>query len=139
LALTRLAQRLLTLQPGHSLISPKLTLSVGSSPPASRLLSMLLPKLGGFWLLPPRDLPHLNESHPMDHDSNSSGHANTQARPPPLVDALNPLPSNPQESYVYDPVGNRTTSNQNGASLSTRRMKSWRTPTSPTNTTTTAT
>jgi RHS repeat-associated protein len=33
-----------------------------------------------------------------------------------LVDALNPLPSNPQESYVYDSVGNRTTSNQNGAS-----------------------
>ena len=33
-----------------------------------------------------------------------------------LVDALNPLPSNPQESYVYDPVGNRTNSNQNGAS-----------------------
>jgi hypothetical protein len=31
LALTRLAQRLLTLQPGHSLISPQLTLSVGSS------------------------------------------------------------------------------------------------------------
>ncbi len=30
-SLTRLAQRLLTLQPGHSLISPKLTLSVGSS------------------------------------------------------------------------------------------------------------
>jgi len=29
--LTRLAQRLLTLQPGHSLISPKLTLSVGFS------------------------------------------------------------------------------------------------------------
>jgi len=33
-----------------------------------------------------------------------------------LVDALNPLPSNPQESYVYDSVGNRTNSNQNGAS-----------------------
>ena len=31
LALTRLAQRSLTLQPGNSLISPKLTLSVGSS------------------------------------------------------------------------------------------------------------
>ena len=36
---------------------------------------MLLPKLGGLWLLPPRDFFHLNESHPMDHDSNSSGHA----------------------------------------------------------------
>jgi len=35
---------------------------------------MLLPKLGGLWLLPPRDFPHLNESHPMDHDSDSSGH-----------------------------------------------------------------
>jgi RHS repeat-associated protein len=33
-----------------------------------------------------------------------------------LVEALNPLPSNPQESYVYDSVGNRTTSNQNGTS-----------------------
>ena len=44
---------------------------------------MLLPKLGGFWLLPPRDSSHhfLSESHPMDHDSDSSGHANTQARP----------------------------------------------------------
>jgi hypothetical protein len=30
--------------------------------------------LGGFWLLPPRDFPHIYESHPMDHDSNSSGH-----------------------------------------------------------------
>ena len=29
---------------------------------------------------------------------------------------MNPLPSNPQESYVYDSVGNRTTSNKNGAS-----------------------
>jgi len=28
-----------------------------------------------------------------------------------LVDALNPLPSNPQESYVYDSVGNRNSSN----------------------------
>jgi len=33
-----------------------------------------------------------------------------------LVEALNPLPSNPQESYVYDPVGNRSSSNQNGSS-----------------------
>ena len=39
---------------------------------------MLLPKLGGFWLLPPRDFPHLSESHPMDHDSDSSGHAKIQ-------------------------------------------------------------
>ena len=43
---------------------------------------MLLPKLGGFWLLPPRDFPHLSESHPMDHDSNSSGHTEIKARPP---------------------------------------------------------
>ncbi len=42
---------------------------------------MLLPKLGGFWLLPPRDFPHLSESHPMDHDSNSSGHTDIKARP----------------------------------------------------------
>ena len=34
---------------------------------------MLLPKLGGFWLLPPRDFSHTSESHPMDHDSVSSG------------------------------------------------------------------
>jgi hypothetical protein len=37
---------------------------------------MLLPKLGGSWLLPPWDFPQLYESHPMDHDSVSSGHAN---------------------------------------------------------------
>ena len=35
---------------------------------------MLLPKLGGSWLLPPRDFPHQSESRPTDHDSNSSGH-----------------------------------------------------------------
>jgi hypothetical protein len=40
---------------------------------------MLLPKLGGLWLFPPWDFPHQNESHPMDHDSNSSGHTNIQA------------------------------------------------------------
>ncbi|MGH8543568.1 MAG: hypothetical protein ACREX3_08045, partial [Gammaproteobacteria bacterium] len=34
-----------------------------------------------------------------------------------LIEALNPLPSNPMESYVYDPVGNRTNSNQNGLSV----------------------
>jgi len=33
----------------------------------------------GFWLLPPWDFSHLNESHPMDHDSDSSGHANMKA------------------------------------------------------------
>src|SRR5262245_29025349 len=41
---------------------------------------MLLLKLGGLWLLPPWDFPHQNESHPMDHDSNSSGHTMKQAR-----------------------------------------------------------
>ena len=41
---------------------------------------MLLPKLGGLWLLPPRDSPHRlhNESHPMDHDSISSGHTSSR-------------------------------------------------------------
>jgi len=38
---------------------------------------MLLLKLGGSWLLPPRDFS-LKESHPMDHDSNSSGHTKIQ-------------------------------------------------------------
>jgi len=33
-----------------------------------------------------------------------------------LIEAVNPLPSNPQETYVYDPVGNRNNSNQNGVS-----------------------
>jgi hypothetical protein len=39
---------------------------------------MLLPKLGGSWLLPPRDFSQTNESHPMDHDSISSGHTKRQ-------------------------------------------------------------
>jgi len=34
-----------------------------------------------------------------------------------LTQAINPLPTNPQETYVYDPVGNRTNSNQNGLSV----------------------
>ncbi len=33
-----------------------------------------------------------------------------------LVEAINPLPTNPLEIYNYDPVGNRTDSNQNGLS-----------------------
>ena len=33
-----------------------------------------------------------------------------------LTEALNLLPSNPLENYTYDPVGNRTDSNQNGLS-----------------------
>src|SRR6478672_4590779 len=76
LAFTRLAQRSLTLQPGHSLISPRLTLSVGFSisialhaaTQARRLLALTA-----------SGLPPSNESHPMDHDSDSSGHANTNA------------------------------------------------------------
>ena len=34
-----------------------------------------------------------------------------------LVQAINPLPGNPLENYAYDAVGNRTNSNQNGASV----------------------
>jgi RHS repeat-associated protein len=34
-----------------------------------------------------------------------------------LTEALNPLPSNPLESFNYHAVGNRTNSNQNGASV----------------------
>ena len=33
-----------------------------------------------------------------------------------LTQATNPLPNNPLETFSYDPVGNRTNSNQNGAS-----------------------
>jgi len=33
-----------------------------------------------------------------------------------LTQAANPLPSNPLETFNYDPVGNRTNSNQNGGS-----------------------
>src|SRR5438128_2938802 len=74
LAFTRLAQRSLTLQPGHSLISPRLTLSVGFSisialhaaTQARRLLALTASGLPS---------PSLDESHPMDHDSDSSGHA----------------------------------------------------------------
>jgi RHS repeat-associated protein len=34
-----------------------------------------------------------------------------------LTQAVNPLPTNPLETFNYDPVGNRTGSNQNGASI----------------------
>jgi len=34
-----------------------------------------------------------------------------------LVEAINPLPTNPLESFQYDAVGNRITSNQNGSSV----------------------
>jgi len=56
LVLTRLARRSLTLQPGNSLIRTKLTLSVGFS------MSITLhaaTQARRFWLLPPRDFPHL--------------------------------------------------------------------------------
>jgi YD repeat-containing protein len=33
-----------------------------------------------------------------------------------LTQAVNPLPTNPLELFTYDPVSNRTNSNQNGAS-----------------------
>jgi len=33
-----------------------------------------------------------------------------------LVQATNPIPTNPLESFTYDDVGNRVDSNQNGAS-----------------------
>ncbi len=33
-----------------------------------------------------------------------------------LTQSINPLPTNPLETFNYDPVGNRTNSNQNGAS-----------------------
>jgi len=73
--LTRLAQRSLTLQPGHLLISLALTLSVGFSmsitlhaaTQARRLLALTA-----------AGLPSRSESHPMDHDSNSSGHTKIQ-------------------------------------------------------------
>ena len=39
-----------------------------------------------------------------------------------LAEAINPLPSNPLETYNYDPVGNWTDSNQNGLAALIRRM-----------------
>src|SRR6266446_603106 len=71
----RLYQRSLTLQPGHLLISLALTLSVGFSmsitlhaaTQARRLLALTA-----------AGLPSRSESHPMDHDSNSSGHTKSK-------------------------------------------------------------
>jgi len=34
-----------------------------------------------------------------------------------LTQAVNPLPTNPLETFNYDPVGNRASSNQNGSSI----------------------
>jgi len=56
LVLTRLARRSLTLQPGNSLISPKLTLSVGFSVSITLHAATQAKR---FWLLPPWDFPHL--------------------------------------------------------------------------------
>ncbi len=55
-----------------------------------------------------------------------------------LTQATNPLPTNPLETFNFDPVGNRTNSNQNGSSTFNQANQFWKTPTSPTNTTTTA-
>ena len=71
--LTRLAQRSLTLQPGNSLISPKLTLSVGFSISITLHAATQARRLLAFTAA---GLPSPNESHPMDHDSDSSGHTN---------------------------------------------------------------
>jgi hypothetical protein len=73
--MTRLAQRSLTLQPGNSLISLALTLSVGFS--MSIILHAAIQLGGSGFYRPGTSLNY--ESHPMDHDINSSGHANTNA------------------------------------------------------------
>src|SRR5882724_10835563 len=70
---------------------------------------MLLPKLGGSWLLPPRDFSHKNESHPMDHDSNSSGHTNARPGPKaPLNSSLritnDELPYEPTRENKISPI-----------------------------------
>ena len=70
------AQRSLTLQQGNSLISLALTLSVGFS-----ISTTLHAATQANRLRQQRDFPHLTESHPMDHDSNSSGHTLAQVRP----------------------------------------------------------
>src|SRR3970040_1753777 len=90
LAFTRLAQRSLTLQPGHSLISPKLTLSVGSSLSITLHAATQARRLLAFTAV---GLPSSNESHPMDHDSDSSGHTNT-AVPGPGGGGGNTSPEN---------------------------------------------
>ncbi len=71
MAVTRLAQRSLTLQPSNSLTFPKQALSVGFRISISLHAATQARRV---WLLPPRDFPHNSESHPMDHDSYSSGH-----------------------------------------------------------------
>ena len=78
LILTRLAQRSLTLQPGNSLISPKLTLSVGFSISITLHAATQARRLLAFTAA---GLPSPTESHPMDHDSDSSGHTNSDLTP----------------------------------------------------------
>jgi hypothetical protein len=76
--LTMLARRSLPLQPGNLLISPRLTLSIGFN------MSISLRAATQAWrllALSAAGLPSSSEGHPMDHDSNSAGHINTQARP----------------------------------------------------------
>ena len=84
LAFTRLAQRLLALQPGNSLISPKLTLSVGFSTSITLHAATQARRLLAFTAA---GLPSPRESHPMDHDSVSSGHAK-KAKLDPITDPI---------------------------------------------------
>ncbi len=48
-----------------------------------------------------------------------------------LTQAVNPLPTNPLETFNYDRLGNRASSNQNGASIFNTANQFWKTPTSP--------
>ena len=50
----------------------------------------------------------------MDRNGTASYTYDTLNR---LIEAVSPLPTNPLETYNYDEVGNRLTSNQNGTSL----------------------
>ena len=54
-----------------------------------------------------------NRKTKVDHNGAFSYTYDTLYR---LTEAINPLPSNPVETYAYDVVGNRTNSNQNGLS-----------------------
>ena len=86
LALTRLAQRSLVLQPGNLLTCLKQALSVGFSMAISLHAATQARRLLAFTAA---GLPSKNiEGHPMDHDSNSSGHANNSS---PTLFLLFPL------------------------------------------------
>ena len=82
-SLTRLAQRSLALQPDNSLSTPRLTLSVGSSISITLHAATQARRL---WFLPPWDFLPSNEGHPMDHDSDSSGH--TDPRPDHVLSSV---------------------------------------------------